>query len=207
MIGLCGAHRTGKTSLAQAFSNHSGVPFLQTSASAIFSMMGYDPKADYPIDIRLHIQRELLIYLRGTYDKWKGQTFITDRTPLDLAAYLLADVTRENVCDGIVEYVEDCLELTNRTFGTIFIIQPGIPLVEEQGKAPATPAYIEHLNALIVGLSVDPRLAITKYRLPRSVTDMLDRVGYIDASLRHLLVGVQKTLNDAREFGHSAIIH
>ena len=46
MIGLVGSHRTGKTTLARAFAEDSGIPFVETSTAEVFRRLGYDPKVD-----------------------------------------------------------------------------------------------------------------------------------------------------------------
>ena len=60
MIGLTGAHRTGKTTLAKEYGIANDIPVVLTSASKVFHDMGLSPQEDYPIDIRMTIQENIL---------------------------------------------------------------------------------------------------------------------------------------------------
>jgi hypothetical protein len=193
MLGLCGSHRSGKSTLARAFSEHSGVKYVATGASATFERLGFDPKKDYDFATRLLIQREILKDVNTLYEK-SGMQFITDRTPIDLLGYTLADVTRENVPMPLVadlqRYMHDCYECANRHFTTLILVQPGIQLVDAEGKAPANPAYVEHLNALMLGLMAGGALKCDHFSMPRSCTDLKQRVaavahGVSKSAVRH----------------------
>lgn len=184
MIGACGAHRCGKTTLAQAFAEQHNIPFVRTSGTEVFALIGKDPKVDYPIEDRIVIQEAILFAFERQYAAARSMSpvWISDRTPIDLASYMLADVKRGTFAGqpGLAEmvngYVSRCIEATNQWFSTVVLVQPGIKLVEEAGKAPACPAFIEHLNALQLGLLLDERLLSRHYMIPRKVTDLTDRV-------------------------------
>jgi predicted ATPase len=176
-IGLCGAHRVGKTTLAQAVSQAGHIPFLKTRTSQLFQKHGLDPAKRMPFPTRLSIQQEILA---AAVDVWSGAAgrFISDRTPLDMAAYTLADVQGTTTLDShaLLRYLEDCLRQTNRFFSTLVIIPPGIPLVQEPGKAALHEAYIEHLHTLVVGLCHDPRILAKVQVVPRELLSLNDRV-------------------------------
>lgn len=189
MIGLCGAHRTGKTTLAREFSKVSGIPFVQTSASGVFAAMGLDPKVDYPLAQRIEIQRRILDACMGQYRSVENGIFVTDRTPVDMAAYMLADIQRQTVqrlseTTALDNYITDCIEATNAMFSILVVVQPGIAVVEEEGKAPATPAYVEHINALVLGLVVSDVIEAAHYHIPRSMKDLGKRVKAVDFAIR-----------------------
>lgn len=160
-----------------------GIPFVQTSTSEVFKELGFDPKIDYPFKLRMMIQNKILDVGNALWSKYKG-AFITDRTPVDMLAYTMADVQRENLDKDdeklFMEYQARCFELTNRHFGALFVIQPGIQLVDEEGKAPINEAYIEHINTLAIGIANDQRLNINRYILNRSVLDLQKRCETID---------------------------
>lgn len=182
IIGLTGAANAGKTTLAQAFCDRNKhFRMGATSTSAVMAQHGMDPKLDYPMDKRLWIQNIIL----GELDKFYAQfseNAIFDRTPLDAAAYLLADVQRQNVeltqHPAIVEYVERAISITNRRFSMIVCVPPVLPerrKEEREGKAPSSPAYAEHFHQIINGLRCDERMKVKHFVLPR---------GYIDIDLR-----------------------
>jgi len=191
-LALVGAHRTGKSTLARAFAQRNDVPFVQTGATEVFKALGLDPKAEYPIAERISIQAAILSAFEAQWvDAMSRSTFfISDRSPIDLASYLLADVTRQTlagqplVAEAVNHYVTRCIESANRFFATIVLVQPGIPLVEEEGKAPACPAYMEHLNALQLGLLTDVRLEARNYTIRRSCVDIDLRVQALENCLR-----------------------
>lgn len=188
MIGLCGAHRTGKTSLARAFAEKHGLEFVQTSVSQVFKDMGLDPAKHYDFGTRMDVQEEILrrhdqLYAQHT----KADLAITDRTPLDFLMYTLADAVHDAVAEAdqarFKKYVQSCFDVTNKRFAVLLVVQPGIPIIAEEGKASLNPAYIEHLNSLVLGLSADERIKTSHFYLPRSTTDMEDRINALDFAL------------------------
>ncbi|MCG5512795.1 ATP-binding protein [Ectothiorhodospira shaposhnikovii] len=191
MIGVTGAHRVGKSTLCKAFAESCGLPFVQTDVSGVFVELGLDPKEDYDFDIRLMIQGRILALMSKTFEGAPSR-FITDRTPIDLLAYTLADVRRTNLSPErvgcLMAYSDACFRVVNRHFSSLVVVQPGIKLVEAEGKAPANPAYIEHINSLIMGLAADERCKATKHYMSRSATDLSERV----MGLHRVLLGVEK---------------
>lgn len=190
-VALLGAHRTGKTTLARAFAQKHDIPFVQTGASEVFKALGLDPKAEYPIEQRIAIQAAILHAFEAQWlDACTRTTFfISDRSPLDLASYLISDVTRQTlagqpeVAEAVVHYVARCIQSANRFFSTIVLVQPGIKPVEEEGKAPACPAYMEHLNSLQFGLMMDERLESRTYYIKRRFLGLEDRVTCVEKCL------------------------
>lgn len=176
-IGLCGSHRTGKTTLAETLSQRRGLPFLRTGTSEVFRECGMDPSKPMSFDRRLWIQHKILDAAEQMWNAEQSR-FITDRTPLDMAAYTLADVQGCTVVDfvGLERYITRCFDSANRFFGMLVLVQPGIPLVPEKGKAALNEGYLEHLNFLILGLCRDERVSSEFLCLPREVKAIEDRV-------------------------------
>jgi predicted ATPase len=179
MLGLVGAHRTGKTTLARRFAEVSGYKSVETNVSDVFRDYGLDPREHYPLEKRLWIQLRILERLEATYAANKNYS-VFDRTPIDLAAYMLADVSRQAISPytdrEIASYVEACLLVTNRYFSGVVVVQPGIPVVEDINKAPASASYMEHINALCLGLMSNPSLKRTQaFSLSRYCTDLDER--------------------------------
>lgn len=192
-IGLSGAHRTGKTTLAQAFAQRNNIPFVRTSASEVFQIIGKDPKLDYPIEERILIQEAILYAFERQYKYASEQSsvWISDRTPIDLASYMLADVQRETLAGQeemaqfVLNYVSRCIESANRWFQTMILIQPGIPLVNAPGKAGICPANIEHINLIQVGLFYSGDLHSGHYLMPRKFTSLEDRLIIVSNAMKH----------------------
>lgn len=188
MIGLCGAHRTGKTTLARVFAEKHGLAFVETSASAVFKEMGYDPAHTYDFKTRLTVQEEILRRFDVLYAGHPAaDSAITDRTPLDMLAYTLAEVDglRLDVEDEarLRRYIDACIAVTNKRFSVLLVVQPGIEVVSAEGKASLSNGYIEHLNTLILGLTVDERIKAAHFYLPRMMLDLEDRVAAVEYAL------------------------
>jgi hypothetical protein len=183
-IGLCGSHRTGKTTLAEAISLKTGMPFVRTGTSEVFRQHGMDPSAPMDFSKRLWIQRKILDSAEKIWNAEKKQ-FITDRTPLDMMAYTLADI-HGNTEVGLKElevYCTRCIDVTNKFFRILVLVQPGIPLMHEDGKAALNEGYLEHLNYLILGLCCDDRIKGSFVYLRRDMTSLEERADTILSKL------------------------
>lgn len=183
-IGLCGSHRTGKTTLAEEISRRTGMPCVMTGTSDVFREHGLDPSMPIEFDKRLWIQHKVLDAAEKLWET-EARQFITDRTPLDMAAYTLADIqgSTDVKFEELQAYLDRCFSATNRIFRILVLIQPGIPLMHEEGKAALNQAYLEHLNALILGLCHDNRVKPSFVYLNREVTTMEERVSHILGAL------------------------
>lgn len=183
-IGLSGSHRTGKSTLAKMFAEKNpDFKLVTTTVSGTYSKLGLDPKVMYDFGKRLEIQRHILDDLTQQY-KEGGLLFIADRTPIDFIAYTLADITRDNY-DGsydaeLIQYINDCYDVTNTYFGMIMVVQPGITAIEAELKAPANAGYIEHVNNLVLGAATDRRLNAMHFALSRETVDLAERVGAVE---------------------------
>ncbi len=176
-IGLCGSHRTGKTTLARQISLKTGMDFLQTSTSEVFLKNGLSPSEYMDFATRIMIQHKVLQAAEAVW-KVSSSPFITDRTPIDMMAYTLADIQGSTIVefDELESYLDRCFAVTNMYFSSLYVVQPAIPLVHEDGKAALNKGYMEHLNVLIKGLCSDDRVHVPVRVIPRSITDMTLRI-------------------------------
>ncbi len=176
-IGLCGSHRTGKTTLAKEISFKTGMPFVKTSTSEVFEQSGLHPAEPMDFKTRIWIQHQVIDAAERVWQAEQG-SFVTDRTPVDMIAYTLGDIqgTTEADFNELKNYMDHCFEVTNKYFTRLAVIQPAIPLVFEKGKAKLNRAYMEHLNTVIMGLCSDERLERPSLIVKRSITDIGDRV-------------------------------
>lgn len=185
-FGLAGAHRTGKTTLAREYAKKHGWKFAETSVSAIFKELGVDPQDKFDFSTRLTIQEKILERLQDFYRLNAGNNVITDRTPIDMMGYTMAEAIGDQVPPTdqarFAKYVSDCFAATNRWFSCILVVQPGIPIVAEEGKAAPNAAYISHLNSLMIGLCCDERLKVPHYYIPKWRTDIKDRIVSIEGA-------------------------
>lgn len=209
---LVGPHRSGKTTLAQAYSDKTGVPFLKTGASQVFQEMGLDPKVDYPMETRLEIQKRILeSFEQQCRSQSNGGLFITDRTPIDFAAYTLADCQRSNIPDhlhkAVEKYVDTCIDVANKLFSVLIIVQPGIPLVEDPTKAPANVPYIEHLSHLMMGILVSEKVLVDHFYIPRRMTDLEERVCCVESAVNRACEKVAEYRQRMEQQGRIVSLH
>ena len=183
-IGLTGAHRVGKSTLAAVLAKDTKAKYAPVGISDMQTAHGYDSsKQDYPWEERKKIQ-ELLLQefsfqllhtriFRG--DLANRPLEITDRTPLDLVGYAMwsfpDNPTKEDTA-WLENYIQLCIELTNRNYRGVALVQPGIPLVSSPTSAPADAEMIETFNQCYLSLFLDPRLRIKKFIIPRELIDI-----------------------------------
>ena len=180
MIGLTGAHRTGKTTLAKAWAKENDAEYV--ALPKVIEAMGLEPKDINTLGVRLKVQRKLVEACHDTFSN-KRAMFISDRTPLDVAAYTLADGSMDMTLSQqqeMVSIVEDCIDITNSCFKMLALLQPGIPYVSEPGKPLFNVAYQEHIHSLIVGFLSDPRVEISWWHFPRIQLDHDERMDGLD---------------------------
>ena len=176
-LGLCGAHRTGKTTLAIAISSHLNIPFVRTTTSQVFAQLGLDPAEPMDFQTRLFVQNHVLDAAEQVWQE-SASPFISDRTPIDMIAYTLGDIQGKTDVDFnlLSQYIDRCFASTNQFFQNLVVIQPGIPLVYEEGKAALNAAYIEHINVLVIGLCSDRCLKTNVFCNARNVIDLETRI-------------------------------
>jgi hypothetical protein len=179
-LGLCGAHRTGKTTLANAIATRLNILFVRTTTSQVFAQLGLDPAKPMDFRTRLFVQNHVL---DAAEQVWQNSLspFVSDRTPIDMIAYTLGDIQGKTEVDFdlLNQYIDRCFATTNQFFQNLAIIQPGIPLVYEDGKAALNSAYIEHINILVIGLCSDRRLKANVFCNAREAIDLDLRISNI----------------------------
>lgn len=186
-LGLAGAHRTGKTTVGKIIAEKNNCPFVQVSLSDLADSMGVRIGLDMPFRDRVCFQDKALKIMERAYEKGgAGRLFITDRTPLDLAAYVItawhpALATRGET-DWCDDYVGRCIDVTNTWLFQLGIIQPGIPWVDEAQKGENIRFYREALNTTIIGLCWDANVKPATHIVERDILDVDDRVQEVVAA-------------------------
>ena len=206
-VGLLGSHRSGKTTLARAYAEKWNIPFVETKVSDIFKELGVDPAKLNTIEDRIGIQIEIL---NRTCQLYQANAtfggFIADRTPLDMCAYTLAEIGNKllpiETEKLVLKYIASCIIETNKYFSTLLLVQPGLPLVHEEGKAAMSPSYIEHLNTLMLGLMVDSRTTVPHYYIPRGMTDHETRLSALEEAVNRSVGRVEAQLDTGRVTAH-----
>lgn len=196
MLGLTGSHRTGKSTLAKAFAEMNDMAFVDSNITRVHERLGLKPGPHLPFEKRLKVQRLILDAFTERYAQ-QQTSFITDRTPIDFAAYMLADAKGQGEDEAIevMSYVADCIEVANTYFHTLVLVSPGIPYVEEEGKPVLDLGYQEQVHSLIAGVMCEPALVTDVNVLPRSMTDADERL----EKLTRIWLGIVQETSKAME--------
>lgn len=135
---LIGAHRTGKTSIAQEVSRNLSIEFVPSFTSTLFKEIGFDPRQSWGASKRLEVQK---LVLERHIASWKsymgsGNPWITDRSPIDFIVYTMNDAITwdDSSYEDYIGYLSDCIEAHKEFFSLSLLIQPDG--VIEEGDAP-----------------------------------------------------------------------
>ncbi len=140
-IGLCGAHGTGKTTLANALSQKLGIPYIPIDASSVFLEYGFHPSNKLDIRTRLFLQQKIL-------------------------------------AKEVMDYLQNCFNVTARYFGKIVLIPPAIPFVEREYKAAINQPLILKLHTQLLGML--NYLDLPYKELPKDCMELGDRVKFVE---------------------------
>jgi hypothetical protein len=192
-IGFCGAHRTGKSTLARIIAEQLGIHFHVTNISQapIWKETQTSPSDIVTFAERLKIQFGLLDYLKEQYEKAE-KAFVADRTPLDLLGYLFASL--DHTCSDLWSnatrsYVDKVIDLTQKHFDKIFLVQPGIPVVPEVGKEGEVflgDIYRTAINNNMLAFGVN--YLENFHIIPSQIINLEDRIRYILEKLKSLRI-------------------
>jgi len=85
--------------------------------------------------------------------------------------------------DRLLAYVDKCLKAASWTYTGIILVQPGIPYVEEEGKAPPSKTFQELMNTLCFSYMRDSRVNCSSWFLRRELTGLEERVHHLPKQL------------------------
>jgi predicted ATPase len=177
MFGFSGAHRSGKTTLAKAVAERLKIHYHDASTTRIAKELGFDAVANLPLIERMEFQTRLL----GRFLKdlqAAPRPAITDRTPLDMAAYMLGEITMHNTDaetgETVKNYLDLCIAATNRHFDSIIIVRPLDHYAADPTKPPINAAYQWAHQLLVEGAVQQTRNNV--YDATLITTDLNDRI-------------------------------
>ena len=179
-IGFCGAHRTGKTTLAIQVAEKLNVPFVQTSVSSVFARLGLSPSETLDPTSRLMVQEATLL---DAISKWDCQVglFCTDRTPVDFIAYTLSNIKQEDYTADLNRQVESyilrCKAAIRDHFSYLVEVKPGIPIVNAEGKACMMPSYCNTISYMVSGCLSD--ITTPQITIPKNILSIDERTNYV----------------------------
>ena len=154
MFGFAGAQRTGKTTLAKAVAERLGFHYHDASVSRFAREYGVNAVGDLLMLERIMLQEYILKRFVEEIHK-APRPAITDRTPLDILAYMLGEVTMHNTApefhERIKKYADQCLLETTRHFDLILALRPLPVYLADPDKPPLNRAYQSMVQMLIEG--------------------------------------------------------
>jgi hypothetical protein len=183
-IGIAGAHRVGKTSLAEKIVER--LPFLHfgrtnVSNADVWKNYGINPDGEFTFAERLVIQDKLFAHVQEIVNNTPdGSVF--DRTYLDLLGYLYSNI--DNTCsslydDQVMDFTIRCMNAMFKDFGKIIIVPPAIEVQSadnKNGKVFMSKGYIESINNHVIAYAARSR--IPYIIIPYEMVDLHERAAY-----------------------------
>lgn len=194
-VGLSGAHRVGKTTLAKACEKDLGLVYIDTDVGAVFKNWRLSPKTNYQFEARMALQWHILNHVAEKYEAAGDRPFITDRTPIDLLAYTLFEVDRDNV-KGELEtdlqaYEKACFDVLNHFFNVVVIVQPGIALTDADTSAQSNVSFMNTINTLASGLTLNEKMMVQATYIPKHILDLNQRVRAVEESIAIAMTSIE----------------
>ena len=185
-IGILGASGTGKTRLAQFITAEYQLQYLNSSSSKLWDRYGYKNHRDVVEDAFknpsawIDLQNDILELRRGML--MGNAYFVTDRTPVDQAAYFLSYFPSLNFINkaGFISRLREQI----KSFDALIFIRYDNASIEDNGVRIQDPLYqlqIDYtmqmiLDKDVLGIKV-PILVLDKWH-------WLDRVEKVKAFLK-----------------------
>lgn len=163
LYGICGAHRSGKTTLAKALAEDLGIHFHETSTTQVAKQFGFDPVA--PMSLRDRISMQIM--LLGNHLEVINslpRPLIVDRTPLDFMAYTLCEFgmqsakeTDPDVLAAAETFHGACMAATRMHYDRLYFLEPLSTYQVDNTKATPDPnrAFQIHYSLVMKGALQD----------------------------------------------------
>ena len=163
VIGIAGAHRVGKTTLCKELEKYGNYQFVPTNLSQVLKDLNTEADMLQKASVERYIELQAVLldhigYTIKDLHQNKSGVFIVDRTPIDTLAYFRLRFNFESIeyldnktIAALEAYRDKAYQLCYEHLNHIFLLQPGIVLQSEDGKALANEWYIDQLNTLMAG--------------------------------------------------------
>jgi len=153
-IGICGCGGTGKTSLAESLSKFLDVPLLRAKdiTQTILKRDGYDYSSGVQIERFLANTGRQKEMLEKTLEQQSIDSFVTDRTVIDLAAYALCEIHDDR--DTVHHIVETC-KYNVKIYTHLILCPWQNSILENNDKRTLNPWYQLTIHAIERGIMAD----------------------------------------------------
>ncbi len=170
-LGICGSAGTGKSSLGIALSKELDIPFLASKdvTLEILNRDGYEHGCGVQVEKFLAQEgRQEALLKRTVADQSKTESFVTDRTVVDLAAYAVAELHSSDP-KKVSSLVEKCKCETHIGIYSHLIVCPwGLSPLKNNARRTLNPWYQFIIHSL--GLSLMDMWGV-KFSLLKSVEE------------------------------------
>lgn len=179
-IYLSGAHRTGKTYLADNAAHCLNINFREANLSEAYSQLNTHPQSVLAPTMYLTIQ-ELMLALMNSHTTNSAQ--IVDRSHVDLAAYAIYHLRNNPELNSwLTDYVERCLNSIDKD--AVIVSVPVSPLNIEDTSKSFTKESAQAIQDILQGLYLHPLLKAKVVHIPVQTTKLYERVQIIDDILQ-----------------------
>lgn len=152
-IGIVGAAGTGKSSLARAIAKHFSIPVLESKAitQKILERDGYDFSSGIQVERFLANTGRQNEMLRMTMEQEDAcPSFVTDRTVIDLAAYVVCEMHDSDV--KTVRNVVSTCQRRSSNYTCLFVCPWVDKPIDDNAKRTLNPWYQFLIHSIEVGL-------------------------------------------------------
>lgn len=181
VFGISGTHRSGKTTLAKDLSSTLDIKFYETKSFEVLKKHGINPIEVNSIDDRIKMQNILLDNHIENLQKLP-RPLITDRTPLDYYAYLIAEVNMHNLTEEqmqeVFRYRQRCIAAIRSNYACIHICTPLPEYEEREDKPPMNIAYQYKINDIIMGIMNDYQISSVVNRVVLNSKNRIERLEF-----------------------------
>lgn len=185
-IALCGAHRVGKSTLAQEFAKQHKIRYLDMQTSDVTRRLGFNVAKPLNAQDRKNLQAALLHHYTELY-RTPG-SWVADRSVFDLILYSFMEYPE--LVDWVDQFAKDCCNIAHYLTHLVYV-PATIPVVYQEGKANSSPDAILKADLLIRGcisrfvedrqdLSLDMRF----FRLNSNMNTVEQRVQQLSTMLQ-----------------------
>lgn len=147
-IGISGTHGVGKTTLANALAEKLGLPLISEQARVAAREMGFNSVSDIisqPNNVIYTFQRRILELQKQEEQRY--ESFISDRTTLDMASYL-ALYTGDISTSMYDSYYRECIQHAIGNYDVILYVPIEFSLTNDGFRSTCTTCQKIH-NQLI----------------------------------------------------------
>lgn len=197
-IAFTGAHRTGKTTLANELAKTYNIPYIDSDVRGYIASLGLTAQDTFSTKSRIEMQVGILHHLLNKVKQANKdhQHFVLDRCALDTVGYLLSELHQHSLRDADIspKMVLDLIETAEReTFSEskldlVILVRPAIKIQGSATSASDCPVFQAHVDRLI-------HSSFIGYEKPRT-------------SMRHIVatVGLNERLAELTGFAQAYLL-